>query len=113
MGLNQYWFRKRTPEEKTEQLLQNQEVKDNIEIGYHRKWRELQEFLDQYYTVPDSNCEELEINYDILSDLENWATTLEGRHYSATDAWVLENTTLPLIRQLLDQGHQVVYWPWW
>ena len=113
MGLNQYWFRKRTPEEKTEQLLQNQEIEDNIKIGYHRKWWELQEFLDQYYMGADANCTELEVTYDILSDLENWATTLEGRQDSDTDAWELENTTLPLIRQLLDQDHQVVYWPWW
>ena len=110
MGLDQYWFAdKRTKEEKLENLIQNEEPYLE-EIGYHRKFWELQKFIDT------DNCETIQVEEHMIADLKDWCNeTLVDLHKIKDEdnfeeynyqqlAEILEH-----IEECLDKGYLVFY----
>lgn len=103
MGLDQNWYvDKSTKEEKLEALITGEEL-EMENFGYHRKFWDLQEFLDT------ENCEILEIDSDWLDRLTEFAN---GYVLESDDITHLE-TYLEEARFYLDKGYQVFYQADW
>lgn len=115
MGLDQYWFRAPNNTEKTEALLKGEEAKVE-EIGYHRKWHELNEFMgnlwdeygqphfgnDEHY---DFNCANFPIDLGIIERLRTW--------HSQQDDVLEFPDLLDSIERYINAGDTVYYRPWW
>ncbi|MGH1461263.1 MAG: hypothetical protein ACRBB6_04425 [Neptuniibacter sp.] len=118
MGLDQYWFLEKTKEEKMKDLITNENT-ENDQIGYHRKWYHLNEFMGEQYPddVGEYNCVDLVISIDIVESLELWIKRYTySRAYTEdefSEAEEFQNSTLPLIRKYVEEGRTVIYHPWW
>ena len=115
MGLDQYWFAdKRTKEEKLEHLISNPDEPYLEEIGYHRKFWELQKFIDT------DNCEIIQIETEMLADLKKWCDEqlnsfeqLQGEDDYAVDQYQHLSTLLNRIESYLNFGYLVFYQADW
>ena len=110
MGLDQYWFAdKRTKEEKLENLIQNEQPYLE-EIGYHRKFWELQEIIDT------ENCETIQVEQYMVDDLNDWCSEalVDLHKIKDEDNYEIENyeylaEVLDHIQDCLDKGYLVFY----
>lgn len=118
MGLDQYWLVKPNEEDKAEALLLGHKAQYK-EIGYHRKWHGLQDFMDEFYDKGeldrdnfDGNGVDITITEDIVYRLEAWSQTLLDNYEednSGSYPLHLRQNIIPRIRHELKQGREVVY----
>ena len=114
MGLDQYWFAdKRTKEEKLENLIKDEEPYLE-EIGYHRKFWDLQKFIDT------ENCETIQVEAELLSDLRAWCDDqlysfeeLQGEDDYAVDIYQQLDEILHHVEDCLSKGYLVFYQAYW
>lgn len=118
MGLDQYWELEPTPEQKTKALLEGH-VATTEEIGYHRKWHDLNEFMYNF-TITDSALDgyiEVSITQDILDEVEIWCRAYhKSKDYDQYDEYVyptpstyLKEDIIPKIQKYLNEGREVTY----
>ena len=115
MGLDQYWFAdKRTKEEKLEHLISNPDEPYLEEIGYHRKFWDLQKFIDT------DNCEIMQVEEELLSDLKAWCDKqlksfeqLQGEDDYVVDEYQHLDEVLHHVEICLDKGYLVFYQADW
>lgn len=115
MGLDQYWFCEPTAEEKMEALVMGK-AEPTEEMGYHRKWHSLNDFLGELYAqenpIEDFNCAMFVIEFEHLDELE--LALLDGRIAPRDQEEHADfHTLLKLIRSRLNEGRTVTYHPWW
>ena len=113
MGLNQHWFQTKTPEEKAKAILTGEDPEARTEIGYFRKFYDLNDFLGEFYPddVADFNIRYLEITPEILAAMEEFGREY---HFTAQDtARYYHKDLIPGIKQAMAEGRTVYYWPWW
>ena len=141
MGLDQYWLMERSAEEKVELSLTGEsDPHEYIEIGYHRKFYDLNEYIAQHRFDwfdsfeqeedtygDDFNCSYTLITASAYDSILEWAQELlktyaktveevpedESAQWELEDAEELCNEILPAIQGALIAGRKVYYHPWW
>lgn len=116
MGLDQYWFKGPTKVEKLEQCLLGETVSWQ-QIGYHRKWHELNDFMGSLWEqeTPQSRCDNFnctlfELDTDHLEAISEWA----DQQYQDDDYVAdLINNIIPALYDAHKEGRPIVYHPWW
>lgn len=105
MGLDQHWYWiHESKEEKLERVITGEGPPDPNEFGYHRKFWDLQNFLDT------ENCEDLIITWDHYADLVDWVEKYRiVDDYENSNYSYLKHEILPQIKEHLEQGHTVIY----
>ena len=87
------------------------------ELGYFRKFYELNDLMAKYSKSDDYNCEEIDLNLkmiDEIIDVMSDKTIDELMHSFRFPAKMLKlGIALEKARQLIKQGERVYYWAWW
>lgn len=111
MGLDMHWFVEPTAEEKAKALLLG-EMADKKEIGYFRKYYELNDHMGLLYAakgIEDFNTVDLIIDQEGLNHMRSFVITPDSNQVYAKEYKELCDT----IQDYINQGRTVVYWPWW
>ena len=110
MGLDMYWFAGLTKEEKTEALITSEDTNSQHELGYFRKFHELNDFMCSLYPhdLEDCNTVELEIDWDVLAEMRKFQSVEASA--DTPDEYI---ALCDSIEHALKEGRRVVYWPWW
>jgi hypothetical protein len=103
MGLDQYWQLEPTKEEQAYTLVTGERA-IREDIGYHRKFWALQEFLQQYSKTEDFNCEDLIITEEIYQSLVEFSKQQANLELAS----VLEKT-----KKYMNEGRVVIYHGWY
>lgn len=109
MGLDQYWYMHPTAEERAEALLEDKEI-DAEQIGYHRKFHELNDFMGDLFfrehpKEMEFNCAEFTITPEILQEIEDF--NIAGPYSDELDK------AIERIKAAHAAGREVFYHPWW
>lgn len=113
MGLDMYWYVEKTKEEKTQALLEGADVHGRIEIGYFRKFHDLNDYMGELY--PENvqkagfNCVDLEIGEKELDAMRRFKIG----PYHPEDVQTHLTEICNQIETCLKQDRRVWYWPWW
>ena len=110
MGLDQYWFAdKRTKEQKLEDVIKNEEP-DLEEIGYHRKFWDLQTLIDT------DNCETIQVEEQMVAELKDWCNEtlvdfhkLKDHEYAEVYDFQHLIEILAHVEECLNKGYLVFY----
>lgn len=116
MGLDMYFFARKTKEEKAQARVLSEDPDAVEEIGYFRKFHDLNNFLGTLYPpgIEDFNCEGLDITPEILKQIEDWAYAYSpDSEWGKEDGDDLQKTVIPAIKNALAEGRPVYYVPWW
>lgn len=103
MGLDQYWVLKPTKEEEAFALVTGEQTLRH-DIGYHRKFWPLHEFLRQYAQTEDFNCEDLLITKEIYKALLVFDETQNNHELTRV---------LKEVNRFMNEGREVIYYGWY
>lgn len=114
MGLDMYFFARATRQEQTENLVAPGTHHEEVEIGYFRKFHDLNNFLGSFYPegINDFNCMHLELTPGLLEHIVLW-----GEGYMPDTEWGREQReellikVIPAIQKAFDEGRPVHYIP--
>lgn len=117
MGLDMYWFVRKTPEEKTQALITGEDPERAHQIGYFRKFHSLNTYMGNLYPedVEDFNTVELVIGWEELEAMKQFDPfehSDEDEEIDEVDAADYAGICAD-IEQALKEGREVYYWPWW